>query len=252
MRRSLHDHLNVLNNSAHRLVNERLVAFLHPGYRDFPKYLHTEGEWISDNIRKNKTFYEIKVLHSLRKLVNLHCVIDIGANIGNHSKFFAKFGDGVFSIEPVKPNFDLLVQNAPSAKCLNLAISDKSERLEILYDKRNCGVARSLPFQEIYDGIQKFAVDATPLDDLEIEDPTFVKLDVEGSELKVLRGGVQTLTSGRPHLMIEIHHPDTLKHESYPYTLVELLKEIESLGFTLEVKLDATNWLFRRKGKSIF
>ena len=38
--------------------------------------------------------------------------------------------------------------------------------------------------------------------------PDFVKIDVEGSELKVLRGAARLLSERRPHLVVETHSAD--------------------------------------------
>jgi FkbM family methyltransferase len=54
------------------------------------------------------------------------------------------------------------------------------------------------------------AVEATTLDDLSnrFGPPRVVKVDVEGGELEVLRGGTETLTHHRPALLLEIHEPE--------------------------------------------
>jgi hypothetical protein len=41
----------------------------------------------------------------------------------------------------------------------------------------------------------------------ELHPPNVVKIDVEGAEVRVLKGAVQTLTQFRPKLFIEIHGP---------------------------------------------
>ena len=50
----------------------------------------------------------------------------------------------------------------------------------------------------------KVEVKLTPLDDLDLHDVAFVKIDVEGHELPVLRGAKRTLTQQRPVVLIEI------------------------------------------------
>jgi hypothetical protein len=50
--------------------------------------------------------------------------------------------------------------------------------------------------------VQEVTAPVFPLDDLEL-DPAFVKIDVEGSELQVLRGLAATLERSRPILMVE-------------------------------------------------
>jgi FkbM family methyltransferase len=50
--------------------------------------------------------------------------------------------------------------------------------------------------------VQEVSAPVLPLDDLEL-DPAFIKIDVEGSELQVLRGLAATLKRCRPILMVE-------------------------------------------------
>jgi FkbM family methyltransferase len=53
-------------------------------------------------------------------------------------------------------------------------------------------------------GSQTIKVDA--LDALDIEPPTFLKLDIEGAELDCIAGAAQTIASARPSLAIAVYH----------------------------------------------
>jgi FkbM family methyltransferase len=44
------------------------------------------------------------------------------------------------------------------------------------------------------------------LDDLDLDPPTFVKIDVEGGEIPAIRGGLATITRYRPRLAISVYH----------------------------------------------
>ena len=50
--------------------------------------------------------------------------------------------------------------------------------------------------------VQEVTAPVLPLDDLDLS-PAFIKIDVEGSELRVLRGLAATLERSRPILMVE-------------------------------------------------
>jgi hypothetical protein len=60
---------------------------------------------------------------------------------------------------------------------------------------RNCPDATALVEQN---------VELRTLDSLNLQDVGFVKIDVEGHELDVLRGGAETIQRNRPHLLIEV------------------------------------------------
>ncbi len=57
----------------------------------------------------------------------------------------------------------------------------------------------------------KYPVKTVALDDLDLKNVGFVKIDVEGHELAVLRGAAKLLRRDRPNVIVEIeerHHPD--------------------------------------------
>jgi FkbM family methyltransferase len=58
----------------------------------------------------------------------------------------------------------------------------------------------------------------------------FIKADVEGAEIKVLRGGMDTLTKHRPILQLEIQEPHIAKYGASAADIVDLLS---GLGYTM-------------------
>jgi FkbM family methyltransferase len=63
-------------------------------------------------------------------------IIDIGANIGNHSLFFSKFmSNKVYSFEPYGQNIELFKQNLSNRNCTlyENALSDKNGKM-VLYN----------------------------------------------------------------------------------------------------------------------
>jgi FkbM family methyltransferase len=61
--------------------------------------------------------------------------------------------------------------------------------------------------------VQNIEVPVKRLDDLRLDNVGLIKIDVEGHELAVLRGAVDTLTRNRPAVVVEAeerHHPDAV------------------------------------------
>ena len=142
----------------------------------------------------------------IKKYIAGHSAIDAGANIGNHTLFFlnempVKF---VYSYEPVKQTFDILRENV---------LINKLEDKVTLY---NCGLGdeetnASIPCFNYWNiggtGLDTNVQGMVPvhkLDTFEFSDTIrFLKIDVEGMELKVINGGKELIKKDRPVVMIE-------------------------------------------------
>lgn len=234
------------------LISNKILKFKDRRYRNPPKFLHPKGEWISDYIRKNNAYFELNLLDFLRRNTDLSTVIDIGANIGNHSKFFTEFGDKVYSIEPIRRNFELLKKNAPSAKTYNLGVGNEFGQSEFLTYESGLGNSYSLDaFKGVINdwgqGIGKELVNIVTLDSLDLPPPTLVKLDVEGSELRALKGARKLLNSSKSvKLCIEIHQQKILEGGNFEYSRSEIRKFLNDLGFKKSVRITKSDFLFSK------
>ncbi|HPD33893.1 MAG TPA: FkbM family methyltransferase, partial [Candidatus Kapabacteria bacterium] len=77
-------------------------------------YLPNTEDYIQKSIINNRTFYEYDMLKDIfESLLPGDVVIDVGANIGNHSMFIGKFcnPEKVYSFEPFQYTFDILKKN---------------------------------------------------------------------------------------------------------------------------------------------
>jgi len=145
---------------------------------------------------------------------------DIGANIGEFTLFVAKrvpLGN-VYSFEPAEELFDRLSSNVVRNDFANVhlfqyALSDKEGETE-LYEPTtrfsdgsiNAGL-HSLYGNE--NDSTSESVSVTTLDDFVdhqgLEGIDLIKMDIEGSELRALRGGARTLRRFSPKLIIEVN-----------------------------------------------
>lgn len=167
-----------------------------------------EADYISTVIRWNHRFYEPNLLAFIE--TNYHTqrtILDIGANIGNHSLFFAKFleYDRIISFEPMEVNIQLFKKNLEhyKDKCTLIETALGSEECEMTlyntYDQNNGGYSVVNQPNTITVGTIKVAT----LDSFEIDDVSFIKLDVENYEAEVLRGGKNTIMRCKPMIMLE-------------------------------------------------
>ena len=157
--------------------------------------------------------------------------VDIGAAFG----FYTIVGSGkvgrtgkVISIEPHPDIFDMLNRNIKfnhltNVVTLNYAVSSKETKVN-LYSSYSI-----LPERERKDNKKFVEVDANTLDNLlqqngiNTEDVNWVKIDVEGAELEVLRGANNVLSKSKNiTMLVEIHNVDG-KGKNFYTTIMDLL-----------------------------
>jgi len=94
---------------------------------------------ILDGWFEKRELYAVENFFESNQLDRKICV-DVGANIGNHSLFFSRIFEKVYSFEPLTEVFKLLEINASSTNNViaqNIGLSDKKESLRAFVDKDN-------------------------------------------------------------------------------------------------------------------
>lgn len=152
--------------------------------------------------------------HLLPKLRKRDICLDIGANIGNHSVFFAPFFEEVIAFEPNPRTAKVLEANAmlrANITTVNMGISDRSAVLSASFSTHNVGAA-SISTRAQDDNSVEFQVDR--LDDLLPTDQqtriSMIKIDVEGHEPEALRGARGILDASSPVVLIEVLKNDII------------------------------------------
>src|SRR4026209_332691 len=149
-------------------------------------------------------------------------VWDIGACIGDHTRFYLDIGKKVIAVEPNPLAFKCLAHNCPEATLLNVAASGKSGTLRFIADADNAGASRVFA-----DG--PIEVPAVKVDDLDLPLPDFVKIDAEGWEYDVLAGMTVTLRLKHPLMFIEIN-AGALNANGHSAT--EIMTLLKYIGYT--------------------
>jgi FkbM family methyltransferase len=168
-------------------------------------WTHPEPDHLAMVIRTSKTWYETDVLMKCRELyLPGTAVIDVGANIGNHTVFFAAIlGATVHAFEPFQPNYDLLQ--------LNLAANGLEQRVTpyccAVGEHDGQGTAHVVQPNNLGGvriGLGEGDVVVRSLDSLAIPGPVgLLKVDVEGGEVPVLRGARLLIRTWLPDILIE-------------------------------------------------
>jgi FkbM family methyltransferase len=170
-------------------------------------------------------------------------VIDAGSNIGTHSLLFSKSikRGSIFAFEPQSLIFSILQNNITLNNCVNIfpykfALSDIDNKVismdPFLYLDQNTNNGNlslsNLPFSTGDLSITK------RIDSLKLPKINFIKIDVQGSELKVLNGAINTIFSDRPIIFIEIEELHLKKQDCSSKVLINNLLSYNYAVYRIE------------------
>lgn len=172
-------------------VNDRYVGKSYDAY----------GEWKENEVKLFRNFVRDGMV-----------VLDIGANIGQHTLFFAQtvgHQGSVLAFEPQRLFYQTMCANmalnhVAKAYCHNVAVGEKSGKIDVpvrvpwLKDFN----FSALPLQGVtYDNCEP--IDMICIDQLNLSKCHFMKIEVVGMELAVLKGATDTIRRLRPVLYVE-------------------------------------------------
>lgn len=181
-----------------------------------------------------------------RKLVNAGLgengtLIDIGANVGVFSMSAARerASAKVFAVEPVRDNHDVCRLNLERnglvgrVKLWQLAFGESAATVQIPTGVGTWQFISSAADKSHSAGMQVQNVKQVTLDAFVNEQVpgavSMIKCDVEGYELFVLRGGLETLRRHKPCLLLEISRPFC---ERFSYKPEEIFSLLSPFGYS--------------------
>lgn len=214
-------------------------------------------------IEFNELPYErTEMKHVISVLKNPKVIIDVGANIGWWSITLAKVFPKckIIAFEPMLSTQQYLLDNILNNKLYNQisvydwGLSDKSKSIKFYFYP-------DLPAASSIKNLQKNLKKVTakvlvmPLDNLEFKKIDFIKIDTEGSELKVLQGGKNTIKLCHPIIMCEMLRKWTKEFGYHPNDIIKFLKQFDYKCYAMGRKLkliteitddtEETNFLFK-------
>ena len=154
--------------------------------------------------------------------------IDVGANVGLYTYRFAQLFQYVESFEPI-PSCTRIINSSklPNVTVHNKALSNQQGQATLNIPatgepEATCFASLSNQFAEAH----TLTVGLRTLDSFEFSDVDLIKIDVEGHELEVLQGGLDTLKRESPTLLIEIEQRHHLA-----LGIEEIFSFIQELGY---------------------
>ena len=195
----MHTNLARLRNLVSKAMQYLLHLSQHPVQAPKLLYYASRGVHLGEVLRLNKPW--------LRKY-NVRTVIDVGANTGQFSSAISCVFPGahIYAFEPLEHCYHTLVKRMSGKKNVEarcLALGDRTGRVSFYcneFTKSSSLLEMKQAHKEAFPwAVQadKLTVDIDNLDNarsrMKIERPVLLKLDVQGSELFVLRGATEIL-----------------------------------------------------------
>lgn len=196
-------------------------------------------------------------------------IFDIGANIGWYTLNFAQIPEvnKIFSFEPIPRTYDYLkkhleLNNIQNVSAFNFGFSDTIDEKIFYWTEKEHGSASMENIQERSE-INKVKCKVTTLDhfmkdkDIAVD---LIKCDVEGAELFVFRGAIETLKKHKPIIFSEMLRKWSEKFDYHPDDIINLLSDIgyHCYGYinnkieeinSVTPELETTNFFFFQKEK---
>ena len=141
--------------------------------------------------------------------------VDVGANVGSNTLYFAEHYANVVALEPNPRVFEVLELNVKMRKnirALNIGASDVSKRMSLGFDAATMSGGQLWTSQPDASRAFTVPVKVQRLDDVaELADHPvgLLKLDAEGHELRALKGAASMIARSRPVVIFGL-----LPHES--------------------------------------
>ena len=178
---------------------------------------------VADDYIQNYSIFEPEMVNLFQTLINKNdVVLDVGANVGLTSILFCELAKNVFSYEPSKNTFENLKINLENSgynnfHINNFGLGEKKEELILTYNPKNKTNAfiNNVNFSNYSESQNLISekVQIKRLDDLSIEiipngtseTINFIKIDVEGFEIDVIKGGLKLINKEKPIIILEMN-----------------------------------------------
>lgn len=191
--------------------------------------------------------HEWAPIFTLKKIINPGYVcVDVGANQGEYTLWLAKLTEEngkVISFEPLTKMFQQLNENISLNKdyvkriiSIKKGLSNTITKLPIYAVNSNSKFSDNEGMPSVFqtDNRNVFIenIELSTLDEelknLNVSKVDFIKIDVEGAELNVLKGALNTINSNRPKLLIEFNEP---MFKAAGYSSTDVIHFLKPFGY---------------------
>lgn len=180
-------------------------------------------------------FYEIEIryLNLLMKNREKGVAIDVGANFGLWSYRLAQLFSQVYAFEINQVAARRLsAYRHPKIKIIYQGLSSREAEATLYIPVVNgqdvTGWA-TLEKRTEFENYREKTVKIRRLDSFDLKNVAFIKIDVEGHEVEVLEGSIETLRANRPLLNVEIAERNMEKVASFMAALDYTMRDFHAL-----------------------
>lgn len=176
-----------------------------------------KGVWLPDEeerfleyaVKDDWTYQYSKLESALKFVKNKSLAVDVGAHCGLWSKELIKIFDRVVAFEPLKRHQECFRLNVPKAELYPYALADKPGTIDIRVVPKMSGVShidageseKGWRARDYQTHIEQ--VEVRTLDSFALKGVGFLKMDCEGYEYFVVKGGAKTILESKPVIIVE-------------------------------------------------
>lgn len=209
----------------------------------FKKFFFPEGFLLKRRLQRSIKRNDEQEINLVKKFIKSGTdSIDVGVYRGVYSYEMSKYSEKVHSFEPNPIIFKYINKNLKkfikNIHLYNFALSNQNKTINLKIPIRNSNSNKEI-FEEYYEmgkatihnennfeNYENFEIQTKKIDELSFDNKiSFIKIDVEGHELEVIEGAINTIKRDKPVLLVEIEKQYTKKE------VAESINFINSLGY---------------------
>lgn len=209
----------------------------------FKKFFFPEGFLLKRRLQRSIKRNDEQEINLVKKFIKSGTdSIDVGVYRGVYSYEMSKYSEKVHSFEPNPIIFKYINKNLKkfikNIHLYNFALSNQNKTINLKIPIRNSNSNKEI-FEEYYEmgkatihnennfaNYENFEIQTKKIDELSFDNKiSFIKIDVEGHELEVIEGAINTIKRDKPVLLVEIEKQYTKKEVG------ESINFINSLGY---------------------
>ena len=173
--------------------------------------------------------------------------IDIGTWIGDSANYIAKRFSSVIGFEANPEVYECCIKNLSernlkNCNVSNIGISNSSGKKILFNGKSNFSgwISEKTEYDILISN--NFLIDTIPLDDLNLTNIDFLKIDVDSHEGFLLDGARNFLTVNSPVILIE--NKTRIHKERQPLDMPDPVKILESFGYIMVEKVSKVDFVY--------